>query len=125
MSQRRRRDNVRNAGDEQQVRRAGRAEAEYEEWFGEGLLATLGSPMGRRAIHCILDAAGIYESVWHEHGNRMSYNVGRQDFGHWLLDQCLEMSEDLTQTLEREARDWKRRTDKPRVEDEGDTRNDT
>jgi hypothetical protein len=34
----------------------------------------------------VLSHASVFESIWNE-GPRIHYNSGRQDFGHWLLDE--------------------------------------
>lgn len=103
---------VRNAGSERQVRRAARTERERDERFRDGLLAVMSTPRGRAFVWGLLEEAGVYRSVWDQHGQQMARNVGRQDYGHWLLAELLETDEGLYQLMERESRAWKRREDK-------------
>src|SRR5688572_16284997 len=112
---------VRNAGDPKQVRRAARSEADREARFREGLAHVMSSSHGRAFLWGLLGRSRVYESVWHEHGQRMAMNVGRQDFGHEIMVEMLEIDEDLYQMMEREGRAWQRRDDSADATAEQDT----
>lgn len=103
---------VKNAGSERQVRRAARTEAERDERFRDGLLGVMSSARGRAFVWGLLEEAGVYRSVWADHGQLMARNVGKQDYGHWLLAELLDVDENLYQLMEREGRAFKRREDK-------------
>jgi|SRR5688572_3576105 len=113
-----RRVEVRNAGSERQVRAAERREVEHREMTLEATRATLATQQGRAFIWSLLTEANVYASVWADHGSRMAFNVGQQDFGHFILATCLEADESLTQTMEREGRSWQARTNKPRDDED-------
>lgn len=102
---------VRNAGSEKQVRRAARHERELEDRLLTNLAAVLTTLPGRALMWELLREARVYGSVWADHGQRMAFNVGQQDFGHMLLAKCLEADERLTELMEREGRAWQRRED--------------
>lgn len=106
---------VGNAGSERQVRKAERRQRERLDRFRDGLLATLGTEPGRAFIWGLLGEARVYASVWHDHGSRMAFNVGQQDYGHWLLAECLEVNEGLTQRMEQEGRRWQAGEDRRNV----------
>jgi hypothetical protein len=110
--ERRNRPLVGNAGSERQVRKAERRAKERIDRFRDGLLATLSSAPGRAFIWGLLGEARVYASVWNDHGSRMAFNVGQQDYGHWLLAECLEVDEALTQLMEQEGRRWQRGEDR-------------
>lgn len=55
----------------------------------------------------------------------MAFNVGQQDYGHWLLAQCLEADETLTQVMEREGRMFQRGEDKQTDAAQADENEDT
>ena len=97
---------VQNAGSERQVRRAQRKEREYDDRLLEALRATLATPHGRVLVYELLREARVYGSVWHDHGSRMAFNVGQQDFGHWILAQAIRADENLVSLMEREGRSW-------------------
>lgn len=97
---------VKNAGSERQVRRAARTETERSERFRDGLKQTLATPGGRAFIWGLLGEARVYESAWHDHGSRMAFNVGQQDFGHFIMAECIAADEAMFQLMEREGRAW-------------------
>lgn len=116
---------VRNAGSERQVRRAARREHEIATRLRESLRFVLGTPEGRAFLWELLREASVYESVWHDHGSRMAYNVGRQDFGHFMLATALDVDENLVALMEREGRVWQlreERTAPPVNDNEEETR---
>lgn len=103
---------VGNAGSERQTRRAAKRVADEEGHFLEALRATLGTKEGRVFVHGLLVEARVFGSVWADHGSRMAFNVGQQEYGHWLMAKCLEADEGLYELMAREARDWARREDR-------------
>jgi hypothetical protein len=106
------RDLVRNAGSERQVRRAMRKEREIESRLKESLRRVLGTEEGRAFVYELLREARVYGSVWHDHGSRMAYNVGQQDFGHQILAHALDVDEGLVTLMEREGRAWQLREER-------------
>lgn len=101
-----------NAASERQVRAAAKREKDNQERFLAGLKHVLTTPQGRACMWGILAEAGVYRSVWADHGSRMAFNVGQQDFGHWMVAQLLEADETLFQIMEREGRMFQRGEDK-------------
>jgi hypothetical protein len=106
------RDLVRNAGSERQVRRAQRRETEIRTRLRVALVEVLATPAGRAVLYEFLREARVYGSVWADHGSRMAYNVGQQDFGHWMLAEALAVDENLVATMEREGRVWSMREER-------------
>jgi len=94
---------VRNAADPRQVRFAQRKEREAAELERAALQAVMKTPEGRLVMWSLLERAGIFRSVWHPSA-AIHYNSGRQDFGHELMAQLVDLDEDLYQLMEREAR---------------------
>lgn len=109
MSRNRNRPLVQNAGSVRQVRRAGRKEGEIRSRLEAATFEVLSTPGGRMFIWELLRMAGVYSSVWADHGQRMAYNAGRQDYGHELLALLVDVDENLYMLMEREARAWQRR----------------
>jgi len=69
----------------------------------EAVRAVLGSEAGRLFCSHILQAAGVYRSIWTQSAE-IHYRAGRQDFGHELMAEWLEASEELYDQMERENR---------------------
>ena len=44
----------------------------------------MSNPLGRRFVWRILEQCKVFESIWSE-SNRLHYNSGKQDIGHWLM----------------------------------------
>ncbi len=103
---------VANAGSERQVRAAQRREKARSDRLTDNLKTVLGTPAGRAVIYGLLVEARVYASVWSDHGSRMAFNVGQQDYGHWLLAQCIDADEALMQIMEREGRMFERGEDR-------------
>lgn len=96
----------RNAADPEQVKHAERKARQHAERFAESLQAVMQMPAGRFVLWVLLERAGIYRSVWDASGSRITYNAGKQDYGHELLASMLEADEDAYQLMEREMRAW-------------------
>jgi len=69
----------------------------------EAVRAVLGTEAGRLVLSHILQAAGVYRSIWTQSAE-IHYRAGRQDFGHELMAEWLEASEDLYDRMEHENR---------------------
>lgn len=94
---------VRNAADPQQVKRAARRQQRREERRIDNFRTVLGTVAGRAVFWHLLEAAGVFRSIWHNSA-QIHYNAGRQDFGHELIATLLEADEELYQIMEREMR---------------------
>ena len=95
---------VQNAADADQVKRAGRKERRTEEMRLAAYQTVLRTPEGRLVFWDLLTRAGIFQSVFHPSESVVTYNAGRQDFGHELMARLLQADEDSYQLMEREAR---------------------
>jgi hypothetical protein len=102
---------VRNAADPKQVGHAARKERERTAARRARLAATLRSVEGRAALMDILEDCKVYESIWHPSA-AIHYNAGVQDVGHQLLARIIEADEQLYETMEREARERRRRLER-------------
>lgn len=96
----------RSASDPRQVRFAERKEKQHADRFVDSLTAVMRTPTGRFVMWVLLERAGIYKSVWDASGSRITYNAGRQDYGHELLASILEADDEAYQLMEREMRAW-------------------
>lgn len=74
----------------------------------QALSLVLATPAGRHALAHILQATGVYRSIWTASAE-IHYRAGRQDFGHELMLELLEAGEDSYYVMERENRDRVRR----------------
>ena len=93
-----------NAADRRQVDWARRTDRERQAETARAYKETLAHPAGRRVLWDILARAGIYRSVMDGDPPRVYWNAGRQDFGHELLAQLLELDESAYLLMESEAR---------------------
>lgn len=55
--------------------------------------AVMSSESGRRFVWRLLDRAKVFGSVWHPSA-LIHYNSGQQDFGHFIMSEITESSED-------------------------------
>lgn len=83
---------VKNAADPRQVARAKKVEKERREIELEDLRAVLATDEGRRFIWRMISHCQVFGSVWSPN-ERIHYNAGVQDVGHWLLAEVSEADE--------------------------------
>lgn len=100
---------VRNAGSEPQVRRGARKEKDLSERRAGWLRKLMTFPEGRAFLASELARMNCFASVWHDHGSRMAYNVGRQDCGHELW---VDAQDADPVAFELTLREWRMRDDK-------------
>ena len=72
------------------------------------LKAVLTETTGRRVLWRLLEHCSAFESIWAE-GNRVHYNAGRQDIGHFLMAEIQEADPDALVRLMVEAGARKKR----------------
>ena len=96
---------VRNAADPKQVKFGERLERRRQERYYGALGAVLNTVEGRIVVASLLRRAGVYRSVWHPSAE-IHYNAGRQDYGHELMADIIDVSETAWQTMEREQWAW-------------------
>lgn len=102
---------VRNASDPQQVRRAARKERDATARRLEAIRNVLQTSEGRRVFWDLLDAAGVFRSIWHPSAE-IHYRAGRQDFGHEIMADIVAADETAFELLQREARARQRDEDR-------------
>lgn len=119
------RQNVRDASDPKQIRRARRVQERHQTELVAAIKAVMQTQPGRLVFWELLSAAGVFRSVFNQHGGIQSWNIGRQDFGQEILQDLMTVDEDAYLLMEKEARAKVRRenadTDAaftPKVEDE-------
>jgi hypothetical protein len=84
----------------------------------------LSTPMGRRSLYRLAhssEAAGLLRNPYVPDSNGVTYNVGRQSVGHWLLAECERVSPDLFERMMVEAHGSARRLSRPHVPPDGDS----
>lgn len=94
---------MRNAADPQQVKGAARRQREADELRRAAYAAVMSTEAGRLVMWDLLDAAGVYRSVWSPN-SEIHYKAGQQDFGHLIMATLLETNEGLYELMGREAR---------------------
>lgn len=93
---------VGNAADKSQVADAKRKEKLRRERELDDLRAVLALPEGRRLAWRILAHCNAFASIYDD-GPRIRYNAGRQDVGHFLLDEINDAEPEALFTMMREA----------------------
>ena len=94
---------VRNTADPTQVKK-GKETVEHRRREELADLAWVASaPAGRRVLWRFMAECKTYESIFDGHGSRMSYNSGRQDFGHFLMGEVTEADPKAMLTMMQEA----------------------
>lgn len=102
---------VQNAADARQVKIAGRAEAREREDELNDWRAVLGTESGRRLLWRILVQCRVFGSVFDPSAEKMAFNAGRQDVGHFVMGEISEADEQklLLMMQESQAREAKRK----------------
>lgn len=103
LDQRQARAAVRNAADPEQVKRAGRREADARMQLAASFKAVMGTVDGRAVMWNLLERAGVFQSIWTPSAE-IHYRAGRQDYGHELMALLTGIDEDLYDLMAREAR---------------------
>ena len=94
---------VKNAGDVKQIKRAAKKEDQIKREQENDVRYMLNDRRGRRFVWRMLTHAGVYNSIWVQSAE-IHYKAGKQDFGHWLMAQVLEASEDAYTLMVKENR---------------------
>lgn len=94
---------VKNAGDEQQVKSSRQRDKRVRERELSDLRVTLSTKEGRRFYWRLMSHCGAFRSVW-EPSARIHYNSGRQDVGHFLLAEVDEAGNELFEKMKNEAK---------------------
>lgn len=84
---------VKNAADQGQVRAAEKKEAYTRDHELNDLRRVLETPEGRRVLWRFMSKCNVFGSVW-EPSARIHYNSGRQDFGHFVMAEIVDASEE-------------------------------
>lgn len=80
---------VKNAADKKQVKEASRKVKDLDAARIEDLRAVLQTIEGRRFLWRTLEHCQVFGTIWH--GSALiHYNSGRQDVGHYLMDQITQ-----------------------------------
>ncbi len=80
---------VGNASDADQVKEATRKEKERRKQELTDILHVLSSPEGQRFLWRLMEQCRTFESIWDE-SERIRYNAGRQDIGHFIMSEIVE-----------------------------------
>lgn len=80
---------IENAADPRQVSEAKHRERRKLERDGEDLAKVLTAIEGRRTMWRLLEHCGVFETVW-ENSARIHYNAGRQDVGHYIMQEIIK-----------------------------------
>lgn len=82
-----------NLGDETSVKKSSRQNRIDRHQEMVDLAKILESPEGRRFLWRLLDRSKVFGSIW-EASARIHYNAGVQDFGHFLMSEITEASQE-------------------------------
>lgn len=94
---------VKNAADEQQVKKAGRKENLKRKQELEDMKALLDTPLGRRVVWRYLSICGVYQSSFT--GNSTTFfNEGRREVGLRLMADIMESNPDSYAKMVKESR---------------------
>lgn len=85
---------VKNAADEGQVREAEQKQSNKRKTEIADLRAILGTQAGRRFIWRLLGKCKVNGSIW-EPNERIYYNSGQQDIGHFIMSEVVTAGEDF------------------------------
>ena len=102
---------VKNAADPRQIRFAEQVEKRRQERYDQALAAVMDTPQGRIVMATLIRRAGVFKSIWHPSAE-IHYNAGRQDYGHELMADLIELSEPHYQRMEREEWEWTKQQDR-------------
>ena len=78
---------VKNADNRTQVKKAERKERVRERTESDDLRNMMNSTAGSDVLWRILERCGAFRSVYNENPHSIYYNAGRQDLGHWLMEE--------------------------------------
>lgn len=93
---------VANVADEGQVR-AGRKQKSIDaKGMREDWRATLATRQGRNVVWQLLDFCGAFRSVFSEDAARMGYRAGKQDVGHFTIEQIEQAAPEALYQMMRE-----------------------
>lgn len=103
---------VRNAADPKQVKDAKKRETLQRDNELADLRAVLNTLEGRRVLWRILEHTKTFGSIYDESPNRIAFNSGRQDVGHFVMAEIndADASKILTMMQESQARERQRNT---------------
>jgi len=81
--------------DEKEVKRAERKEKDLRKQELNDIRTVLSNASGRRFLWRILSKCNTFNSVYTKDENRVFYNSGQQDIGHFLMAEVVETDENL------------------------------
>lgn len=100
---------VGNAADKKQVEEAKRLERDQKQTAQQDLQELLKQPNFRRFIWRTISFCGVFESTFSENYALAGHLSGRQDVGHYLLDEIIRAQPEVLADLMREAYKEKRK----------------
>ena len=86
---------VRNAADETQVAKAGKAEEEKRRQELNDIRTVLSTISGRRLLWRMMEQCKTFSSVMDNSAAKVTYNAGKQDLGHFIMAEIVEADENL------------------------------
>ena len=91
------------------------------QWISD-LSRTLETEFGKRCLWRILDQAAPFSSPTRHHDGllpeeRLLFNIGQQDFGHWLMGQIAKANPKASQLMIAEAYERKLENERKRKEE--------
>lgn len=98
---------VKNASDENQVKRADLKQRLRTTNEHEDMRAVLATPQGRRMLWRLLEHCKVFESIWHPSA-LIHHNSGRQDVGHYIMAKIAEADEARLFQMMQEAKSAER-----------------
>lgn len=93
-----------NLADEQEVKKAERREKDLRKQELNDLRTVLSNVSGRRFVWRVLTRCNSFASVFSENHSTMSYLAGKQDLGHFIMNEITEADENLLLKLMKDNR---------------------
>lgn len=94
---------IENAADPRQVSEAKNRERRKLERDAQDLVKVLSQIEGRRLMWRLLDHCGVFTTIW-DNSARIHYNAGRQDVGHFVMQEIIKAEPDAFQMMMNESR---------------------
>ena len=92
----------RNAADAEKVDAQDRLVRERERLERQDLVSVMSTKIGRRVLWRMLAECRVFESIY-ETNARIHYNAGKQDLGHWLMAELMDVDPNAWLVMQSEA----------------------
>lgn len=95
---------IKNAGDEEQVKKGRATKKLQEEQQRNALVAVLNTPEGRTVFWMLIEHCRVFKSVYDRDPIAMANLAARQDVGHYLMQLITGVEPEFLYLMQRENR---------------------